>query len=623
MKKSNKSYNRSVPSLAALVAYLAVLEAAAWAAVDLLGPILVDALPTLRAVVSALGLPAALATAPSAPEAHAVAAVAAAVAALWLLWRDWERHHNGVWAGEPPSDNATYGSSRLLSKPGDLNLAFRLRRKGQPGVPGLVVGGVGPSKDRLLVDEILHGLVLGGTGSGKTTTCLLPSILNLADAGSGMFVLDPKGECYDVTAAYVRKKGYRTVIVDFSDSRRSDGWLPLQTAIDCAAGKNGRRPDEVSSEVRILADTLIPDRREASSIWTQAARILFSGLAAFVAESKEVPDDARNLSTVAALAAMDQERLQEVVRRLSSGSSARLSLEDVAFAPSETFGGYRLNMLSALNVYSDPLISGMLAKSDFAVEDYLEGKLAVYVRFNSSSTAFDALVAAFVAQTLDGLRRLAENRCGGTLPNPVYLLMEEFPQLPRIAGLQKAISVIRSLGVHLVLVAQDRSQIEAVYREDAQAIINNIDTTVFLAANDVKTCKQISDMLGTYTVETTTWSQSKSSSGNGRSKSTSYHEAKLFRPEDLMRWDWRAGHLVVKNGQAYACSSLPLSKTFLGDALGLEGKEPDAAKRAEMAPDRPERDGAPAPIWRMDEAGGDVLQEIAEAIERSVDPRFI
>lgn len=164
MKKSNKSYNRSVPSLAALVAYLAVLEAAAWAAVDLLGPILVDALPTLRAVVSALGLPAALATAPSAPEAHAVAAVAAAVAALWLLWRDWERHHNGVWAGEPPSDNATYGSSRLLSKPGDLNLAFKLRRKGQPGVPGLVVGGVGPSKDRLLVDEILHGIALGGHG---------------------------------------------------------------------------------------------------------------------------------------------------------------------------------------------------------------------------------------------------------------------------------------------------------------------------------------------------------------------------------------------------------------------------------------------------------------------------
>ena len=103
----------------------------------------------------------------------------------------------------------------------------------------------------------------------------------------------------------------------------------------------------------------------------------------------------------------------------------------------------------------------------------------------------------------------------------------------------------------------------------------------------------------------------------------SYHEAKLFRPEDLMRWDWHAGHLVVKNGQAYACSSLPLSKTFLGDALGLEGKEPDAAKRAKMAPERPERDGTPAPIWRMDEVDSDVLQEIAEAIERSVDPRFI
>lgn len=623
MKASNKSYNRNVPSLAALVACPAVLEAVAWTAVELLGPVLVDVLPAWRAIVSALGLPPALATAPSATAAHAAAAGAAAVAAFWFLWRDRERHHNGVWAGEPPSDNAAYGSSRLLSKPGDLKRAFKLRRKGGPGVPGLVVGGVGPSRDRLLVDEILHALVLGGTGSGKTTSCLLPSIVNLVDAGAGMLVLDPKGECYDVTAAYAQEKGYRTVIVDFSDSGRSDGWLPLRAAVDCATGKGGRRPDEVSSEVRILADTLIPDRREASSIWTQAARILFSGLAAFVVESKEVPDEARNLSTVAALAAMEQEQLQDVVRRLPSGSAARLSLEDVAFAPPETFGGFRVNLLAALNVYADPSISGMLAKSDFAVEDYLEGKLAVYVRFNSSSTAFDALVAAFVAQTLDGLRRLAESRCGGTLPKPVYLLMEEFPQLPRIAGLQKAISVIRSLGVHLVLVAQDRSQIEAVYREDAQAIVNNVDTTVFLAANDAKTCKQVSDMLGTYTVETTAWSQSKGGSGNGRSKSTSCHEARLFRPEDLMRWDWHAGHLVIKNGRTYACSSLPVSKTFLGDALGLEGKEPDAAKRAEMAPGRPRRDGAPAPVWRMEEADGDAVQGIAEAIERSADPRFV
>lgn len=621
--KKTKSYNRNVPSPAAMAAYLAVLEAAAWAAVEFLGPALADALPTLRAVASAFGLPSAVATAPSAATAHAIAAIAAMAAVLWLAWRDWRHHHNGAWAGEEPSDNTSHGSSRLLSKPRDLKQAFRLRRKGDPGVPGIVVGGVGSSRNRLLVDEIVHGLVLGGAGSGKTTSCLLPSIANLADAGAGMFILDPKGECYDATASYAREKGYRTVIVDFSDSRRSDGWSPLQTAVDCAAGRNGRRPDEVATEVRILADTLIPDRRESSSIWTQAARILFGGLAAFVAESKEVPDDARNLSTVAALAAMEQEQLQDVVRRLPSGSSARLSLEDVAFTAGETFSGFRVNLLTALNVYADPSVSGMLAESDFAVEDYLEGKLAIYVRFNSSSTAFDALVAAFVAQALDGLRRLAEKRCGGTLSRPVYLLMEEFPQLPRISGLQKAISVIRSLGVHLVLVAQDRSQIEAVYREDAQAILNNIDTTVFLAANDFKTCKQISDSLGTYTVETTTWSQSKNGTGAGRSKSTSYHEATLFRPEDLMRWDWRAGHLVIKNGQAYACSSLPVSKTFLGDALGLEGKEPDAAKRAEMAPGRPEKDGSPAPVWRMDEAGGDVAGEIAEAIAKSADPRFI
>lgn len=102
------------------------------------------------------------------------------------------------------------------------------------------------------------------------------------------------------------------VCIDFSDAARSDGWLPLQPAIDCAKGLNGRRPSELPGEVRILADTLVPERRETTAIWTQAARILFSGVAAYVAQSPGVPDDARNLSTVAAIAAMDQEQLQRI-----------------------------------------------------------------------------------------------------------------------------------------------------------------------------------------------------------------------------------------------------------------------------------------------------------------------
>lgn len=620
-----KSYNKLPNPYVNFIAWAAALETFAWLAVELFWSILAgELIEPIVALLLQPTSPVSVARAmPDALQAHMLLAVTALVAAALLAFDSNRRFHNGVWIGEKPSRNGAYGSSALLSRPSELKRAFRLRHKSEPGIPGLVVGGIGRDSGSLLVDDITHGLVLGGTGSGKTTSCLLPSIVNLIDSGASFIALDPKGELHDVTGSYADSHGYKRIIVDFSDAQISDGWLPLQPAIDCAKRVNARSRSELPGEIRILADTLIPDRNETSKIWTQAARILFSGLAAYVAETPSIPDEARNLSTVAALAAMDQDQLQEIVEKLPSNSSTRLSLESVAFAPPETYGGFRTNLTTMLDVYADPAVSPMLARSSFSIDDFIDGKVALYIRFNSSSTAYDALVSAFIAQTMDGLRRLAERRCGGTLPRKVYWLMEEFPQLPKIAGLQKAISIIRSLGMSLVLVAQDRSQIEAAYREDATAILNNLDTTLFLAANDAKTCRYFSDMLGSYTVETSSRSTSKNPNGGGSSISVTYHEAKLFRPEDLAKWNWRAGHLVIEGGQVYACSSLPISKTFAGEALGLRGREPDAAIRAELAPKRASRNTEPAPIWRFGPGNGFESDAIACSIAEAVDPRYL
>lgn len=623
--KRPKSYNKLPNPYVEFAAWAAALEAFAWFAVDLFWPTLASKLiePVVAVFLQPTSPPAVLRAMPDALQVHAFLAAAALVAAALLVFDSYRRFHNGVWIGEKPSRNGAYGSSRLLSRPSDLKRAFRLRREGDAGIPGLVVGSIGGDGGTLLVDDITHALVVGGTGSGKTTSCLLPSIVNLIDSGASFIALDPKGELHDVTGSYAEKHGYKRIIVDFSNAQTSDGWLPLQPAIGCARGVDARSRSELPGEIRILADTLIPDRNETSKIWTQAARILFSGLAAYVAETPPIPDEARNLSTVAALAAIEQDQLQEIVEKLPSNSSTRLSLESVAFAPPETYGGFRTNLATMLDVYADPAVSRMLARSSFSIGDFIEGKVALYIRFSSSSTAYDALVSAFVAQTMDGLHRLAEHRCGGTLPRKVYWLMEEFPQLPKIAGLQKAISIIRSLGMSLVLVAQDRSQIEATYREDAAAILNNLDTTLFLAANDARTCKHFSDVLGSYTVETSTRSTNKNSNGGGSSVSVSYHEAKLFRPEDLAKWNWQAGHLVIEGGQAYACSSLPISKTFTGEALGLRGREPDAAIRAELAPERASRNTEPAPILRFDPGNGLESDVIACSIAEAVDPRYL
>ena len=618
-----KSFNKLPHPLAEFAIYAILLETVAYLAIRLYYPTFVtDVLSPMLAQTSHALAPATRAGTAMPDEASVLitATVIAIATAAALTVHGYRNFHNGAWLGEKPSSSKSYGASRLESRPMVLKQEFCLCSTGKAS-PGLVVGGISSNGERLLVDGISHALVVGGTGAGKTTSCLLPTIVNLIDSESSFIALDPKGELHDTTGSYADMRGFQRICIDFSDAAQSDCWLPLQAAIECAHGLNGRSPSELAAEVRILADTLVPEHREASGIWTQAARILFSGVAAYVVQSSDVPNDARNLSTVAAVAAMDQEKLQRIAEQLPGGSSARLSLEHVAYAPAETYGGFRVNLAAVLNVYADPAVSPILAKSDFSVEDFLDSKVALYVRFNSSSTAYDALVAAFVSQTMDGLRRLAERRCGGTLDHPVYWILEEFPQLPKIPGLQKAVSIVRSLGMHLVFVCQDRSQVEATYREDAPGIFNNLDTTLFLAANDARTCRHYSDQLGCYTTETKTRSTSKASNGASSSVSVSYHEAKLFRPEDLAKWNWKAGHLVIKGGRAYACSSLPISKTYAGDALGLDGKEPDAATRIKMAPAREIKNTEPARVWRI----GDTAKaeaDIAAAIAGISDPRF-
>lgn len=377
------------------------------------------------------------------------------------------------------------------------------------------------------------------------------------------------------------------------------------------------------AEIRILASTLIPDRHESSPIWTNAARILFSGLSAFVASSERVPDECRNLSTVAALASMPQETLQKITEELPIGSSSRQQLSAVAFAPAETFGGFATNLNAALDPYADPSVSPMLSHSDYRPEDFAKGRVCLYVKFNGGSTALDALVSAFVSQTLETLRRVAERECGGRLPRPVYCLFEEFAQLPKIDGMQKHVSIVRGAGVRMVFVAQDRSQIESVYRSEAPAIFNNLDTTLFLSSNDLKTCKHYSEALGSYTVETVQNSRTRGANTGSSTQSRTLHEARLFRPEDLAKWDWQAGHLIIDRGNVYACSSLPLSKTFAGDLIGLGGEEADAAKLAQMRPERPVKNLLPAPVWEWQGNDKATFGEIAAAISGVGDPRFM
>lgn len=620
-----KSYNRIPKMLPFLPFALAVAVATALATSPLIVALIDYAMETVKPTLKLFRLES---LQPDPVIITIVWLIIAAAIAVDVSISRYRNFHNGTWLGEKPATSSLHGRERLESRSYRLRQRFTVWKKGKKPKPGVVVGGIGSDRNRLLTVTPTHMFLLGGTGSGKTTSVLTPTQVNLILSGCSCITTDPKGEEWSLTAALsAAQDGRKTICLDFSAPHLSDGWLPLEPAIDCAKELRGRRREEMASELRILADCLIPTKAESSPLWSQSARILFCGIAAFVIESDKVPEECKNLSTVAALASMSQEKMQEIVAKLPNNSQAKQKLEMVVNSPEETYGGFVANLNSYLDVYSDPYTSGMLSHSDVRAEDFLDGPAQIYIRFSSSSAALDALITAFLTQMIGGLRRLAETKCGGTLPIPLYLLLEEFPQLPKLPNLDKDLAVIRSQGIHAVIVAQDRSQIKQTYREASGAVFAAMDTTLFCSSNDLDTTLFYEKELGSYTVEVKSTTNTSNPVSGSTSENTSLRESPLFRHEHLRRWNYEIGHLFMAKDGTYACSSLPTSKTFVGDILGFEGKEPNAQKLSSMAPERPVKNPLPAPIWRWrrDEEGStstEIAASIASIDAALSDPRF-
>jgi hypothetical protein len=230
---------------------------------------------------------------------------------------------------------------------------------------------------------------------------------------------------------------------------------------------------------------------------------------------------------------------------------------------------------------------------------------------------------------MDSLRRIAESNPTGKLPRNVYWLLEEFPQLPMLPNMQKYISIVRSMNMHIVIVAQDKTQIEAIYGEDAPAIFNNLGTEVFIRAKDKELWQYYSQKFGNYTVDVKSFTNTKSGSQFGGSYSTArtLDSVPLFRPEDIGRWSRKHGHLVTANGRLYALSAPDLSQTFVQKTFGMGSIAHNDELLKKMAARRTVKNQKPAERFELDDTGvrrflRSVTRDIGRIRAAQKDPRF-
>ena len=362
-------------------------------------------------------------------------------------------------------------------------------------------------------------LVVGGSGSGKTRFFVKP---NLMQMHSSYLVSDPKGtlllECGKLLergspklgedGKPVRKNGkivyepYRIKVLNTINFKKSMKYNPFAYLRD--------EKDILKLVNTLIANTKGSGEKSGEDFWVKAERLLYCALIGYI--HYEAPDAERNFTTLleminASEAREDDSEFQSPVDLMFG----RLEEKDPEhFAVKQ----YKKFLLSAGKTRSSILISCGARLAPFDIKELRElmesdeleldtlgdRKTALFIITSDTDPTFDFVTAMIVSQLFNLLCTKADDEYGGRLPVHVRCLLDEVANIT-IPNLERLISVLRSREISACLVVQAQSQLKAIYKEHADTIIGNCDTTLFLGGKEKTTLKEISEVLGKETID--------------------------------------------------------------------------------------------------------------------------
>ena len=378
-------------------------------------------------------------------------------------------------------------------------------------------------------------LVVGGSGSGKTRFFVKP---NLMQMHSSYVVTDPKGTVLIECGKLLERGGYRIKVLNTINFKKSMKYNPFVYLRD--------EKDILKLVNTLIANTKGSGEKSGEDFWVKAERLLYCALIGYI--HYEAPDEERNFTTLldminASEAREDDSEFQSPVDLMFE----RLEEKDPEhFAVKQ----YKKFLLSAGKTRSSILISCGARLAPFDIRELRElmesdeleldtlgdRKTALFIITSDTDPTFDFVTAMIVSQLFNLLCTKADDKYGGRLPVHVRCLLDEVANIT-IPNLERLISVLRSREISACLVVQAQSQLTAIYKEHADTIIGNCDTTLFLGGKEKTTLKEISEVLGKETIDSFNTSENR-----GRDVSHGLNYQKLGK--ELMSQD----ELAVMDG---------------------------------------------------------------------------
>ena len=362
-------------------------------------------------------------------------------------------------------------------------------------------------------------LVVGGSGSGKTRFWLKP---NLLQCHSSYVVTDPKGSIVVECGNALLKNGYRLKIlntINFSKSMRYNPFAYVHSEKD----------------ILKLVTTLMTNTKGEGSggdpFWEKSERLLLTALIAYL--HYEAPVEEQNFATLLEMlntmqVLEDDEEYQNPVDLL---------FEELAKKKPNSFAGrqYKLYKLAAGKTAKSILISCGARLAPFDIQELRDltmydelqldtlgdKKTALFLIMSDTDCTFNFLISMVYTQLFNLLCDKADDVYGGKLPVHVRCLIDECANIGQIPNLEKLVATIRSREISACLVLQARSQLKAIYKDNADTIVGNMDSQIFLGGSEPTTLKDLSEMLGKETIDAFNTSDTR---GNSPSYGTTFQK---------------------------------------------------------------------------------------------------
>ena len=372
-------------------------------------------------------------------------------------------------------------------------------------------------------------LVIGGSGSGKTRFYVKP---NLMQMHSSYCVTDPKGTIVIECGKMLEDNGYEIKILNTINFKKSMKYNPF------AYIKSEK--DILKLVQTIIANTKGEGEKAGEDFWVKAEKLYYTALIGYI--FYEAPKEEKNFATLLEMIDASEvreddenymnpvDRLFEALEKKDSSHFAVKQYKKYKLAAGKTAKSILISCGARLAPFDIEELRELMKEDELALDTLGDRKTALFVIISDTDDTFNFVVSIMYSQLFNLLCDKADDEYGGRLPIHVRFLLDEFANIGLIPKFEKLIATIRSREISASIILQAQSQLKAIYKDNADTIVGNCDSTLFLGGKEKTTLKELSETLGKETIDLYNTSETRS---NANSYGLNYQKT----GKDLMSQD--------------------------------------------------------------------------------------